>query len=154
MFHSDKMRGSYFIVQKSKFLLIDATAVTLGQGHREIIQYILPDLYIICSKYLRCSWNGFDMREKSRCGSGRGGGNKLKTESHPRPRWLNYPRIIYMHITYLAHTQKIEEIVTLSTLMKPIFIWSRLASEIFMAVRGWKNHDLVVRGTHSPGSIK
>ena len=38
------MSGSYFTVQTSIFLLIDATAVTLGQGHGKIIQYILPDL--------------------------------------------------------------------------------------------------------------
>ena len=34
------MRGSHFIVQTSKFLLIDATAMILGQGHRKVIQYI------------------------------------------------------------------------------------------------------------------
>ena len=47
--------------------------------------------------------------------------------------------IIYLYTTntsYLAHTQKIEEIVTLNTLMKPIFNWGRLASEIVMAARG------------------
>ena len=30
MFCSDRMSGSYFIVQTSKFLLINATAVTFG----------------------------------------------------------------------------------------------------------------------------
>ena len=30
---SDRMSGSYFIVQTIKFLLINATALTLGQGH-------------------------------------------------------------------------------------------------------------------------
>ena len=44
------MSGSYFIVQTSKFVLINATAVTLGQGHRKVIQYISPNLYILCSK--------------------------------------------------------------------------------------------------------
>ena len=43
------------ILQTSKFLLIYATTVTLGQGHEKVIQYILPDLYIVCPKYLRCS---------------------------------------------------------------------------------------------------
>ena len=57
-----------------------------------------------------------------------------------------------MYISYLAHTQKIEEIITLNTLMKPIFNWGRLASEIVMATRGWSNRDLVTRGNHSPGS--
>ena len=38
MFCSDRMSGSHFIMQTSKFLLIDATAVTLGQGHGEVIQ--------------------------------------------------------------------------------------------------------------------
>ena len=41
-----------------------------------------------------------------------------------------------MYTSYLARIQKIEEIVTLNTLMKPIFNWGRLASEIVMAARG------------------
>ena len=53
MFYSDSMSGSHFIAQTSKFLLIDATAVTLGQGHGKVIQYISPDPYIVCAKYLR-----------------------------------------------------------------------------------------------------
>ena len=78
------MSGSHFIAQTSKFLLIDATAVTLGQGHRKVIQYISPDSYILCAKYLRFSSNGFDVIDKSCCGGGRGdgggpGGNELKT---------------------------------------------------------------------------
>ena len=57
MFCSDPISGSYFIAQTSKFLLVDATAVTLS---------------------------GFDVRGKSCCGGGRGGGgsrggNELKT---------------------------------------------------------------------------
>ena len=60
--------------------------------------------------------------------------------------------IIYIYTSYLARTQKIEDIVT--TLTKPIFNWGRLASEIVMAARGWSNHDLVTRGNHSPGSTK
>ena len=50
MFYSDRMSGSHFIVQTSKFLLIDATAATLGQGHEKIIQYISPHLFILCHK--------------------------------------------------------------------------------------------------------
>ena len=46
-----------------------------------------------------------------------------------------------MYIRYLAYTEKIEEIVTLYTLMKPIFIWGRRASEIFIAARGLSNRD-------------
>ena len=87
MFCSDPMSGSHFIVQTSKFLLIDATAVTLCQGHGKVIEYISPDPYILCAKYLRFSSNGFDVRGKSCCGGGgRGGrgGNELKTWSHPR----------------------------------------------------------------------
>ena len=72
------MSGSYFITQTSKFVLINTTAVTLGQGHGKVIQYISPDPYIICAKYERFSSNGFDMRGKSFCGGGRGG-NELKT---------------------------------------------------------------------------
>ena len=72
------MSGSNFIAQTSKFLLIDATAMILGQGHEKVIQYISPDPYIPCAKYQRFSWNGFDVRGKSFCGGGRGG-NGLKT---------------------------------------------------------------------------
>ena len=72
------MSGSHFIAQTSNFFLIDATAVTLGQGHGKVIQYISPDPYILCAKYLRFSSNGFDVRGKSRCRGGRGG-NELKT---------------------------------------------------------------------------
>ena len=78
MFCSDPMSGSHFIAQTSKFLLINATAVTLGQGHGKVIQYISPYPYILCAKYQRFSWNGFDVRGKIFCGGGRGG-NKLKT---------------------------------------------------------------------------
>ena len=74
------MNGSHFIAQTSKFLLIDATAVTLGQAHGKVNQYISPDPYILCAKYVRFSWNDFDVRGKSWCGGGGGrGGNELKT---------------------------------------------------------------------------
>ena len=80
MFCSDPMSGSHFIAQKSKFLLINATAMTLGQGHGKVIQYISPDSYILCAKYVRFSWNDFDVRGKSCCGGGHGrGGHELKT---------------------------------------------------------------------------
>ena len=52
MLCSDRMSGSYFIAQTRNFLLIDATAVTLGKGHGKVIQYISPDRYILCAKYL------------------------------------------------------------------------------------------------------
>ena len=87
-FDSDRMSGSHFIAQTSKFMLIDATVVTLGQGHGMVIQYISPDPYILCTKHLRFSSNGLDVRDKSCCGGGRGGdggrgcgrgGNELKT---------------------------------------------------------------------------
>ena len=70
------MNGSHFIAQTSKFLLIDATAVTLVQGHWTAMQYISPDPYILCAKYVRFSSNGFDVRGKSCCGGGRGGGGR------------------------------------------------------------------------------
>ena len=77
------MNGSYFIAQTSKFLLIDATAVNLGQGHEKVIQYISPDPYILCAKYVRFSSNGFEVRSQSSCGGGRRGGgrggNELRT---------------------------------------------------------------------------
>ena len=74
------MSGSYLIAQTTKVLLIDVTAVTLGEGHGKVIQYISPDLYILCAKYLRFSSNGFDVIGKSCCGGGRrrSGGNELK----------------------------------------------------------------------------
>ena len=75
---SDPMSGSHFIAQTSKFLLMDATAVTLGQGHGKVIQYIFPGPYILCAKYQRFSSNSFDVRGKSFCGGGRGR-NELKT---------------------------------------------------------------------------
>ena len=86
MFCSDPVSGSHFISQTSKFLLINATAVTLGQGNQKVIQYISPDSYILCAIYLRFSSNGFHVRDKSCCGGGCGGGggggcggNELKT---------------------------------------------------------------------------
>ena len=81
MFCSDRMSSSHFIGQTSKFLLTNATAVTLDQGHGNVIQHTSPELYILCHKYLRFSWNGFDVRGKSRCSGGCGGrgGNELKT---------------------------------------------------------------------------
>ena len=45
------MSGSYFLVQRSKLLLITATAVTLGQGQGHPVHF--PDPYILCAKYLR-----------------------------------------------------------------------------------------------------
>ena len=83
MFCSDRMNGSHFILQKSKFEQTDATALTLGQGHGKVIQYIFLDPYILCPKYLTYSWNGFDVRGKSRCGGGCSGGG------HGRNEWLN-----------------------------------------------------------------
>ena len=75
MFCSNPMSGSHFIMQTRKFLLIDATAVTLGQGDGNV-EYISPDPYIVCAKYLRFSSNGFGMRGKSCCGGGGGGGGR------------------------------------------------------------------------------
>ena len=43
MFCSDQASGSHFIAHRSNFLLIDATAVTLGQGHGKVMQYISPN---------------------------------------------------------------------------------------------------------------
>ena len=37
MFWSDRISGSHFIVQTNKFVVMDATAVTLGQGHQQVI---------------------------------------------------------------------------------------------------------------------
>ena len=77
MLCSGPTSNSHLIAQTSKFMLIDATAVTLGQGQGKVIQYISPDSYILCAKYLRFSSNGLDLWGKSYCGGGsdgRGGG--------------------------------------------------------------------------------
>ena len=76
MFCSDPMSGSHFIAQTSKFLLIDASAVILGQGHGKVIKYISPHPYILCAKYLRFSSNSFDVRGKSCHNGGHGGGGR------------------------------------------------------------------------------
>ena len=34
------MSGSYFILQTNKFLFINVTAATLGEGHQKVTQYI------------------------------------------------------------------------------------------------------------------
>ena len=76
---------------------MDATAVTLGQGHGKVIQYNSPDPYILCAKYQRFSSNGFDVRWKSFCSGGRGrGGNRLKTLSPERGDLINMERIIHL----------------------------------------------------------
>ena len=41
---------SHLIVQTSKFFLMNATAVTLGQGHKKVTQYISTDPYLLCPK--------------------------------------------------------------------------------------------------------
>ena len=71
------------LLSRQPLLLNDATAVTLGQGHGKVIQYITPEPYILRAKYQRFRSNGFDVRGKGFCGGGRGrggrGGNELKT---------------------------------------------------------------------------
>ena len=62
-------------------------------GNLKVMQYISPDLYFLCRKYLRFSENSFNVRGKGICGGGGGdgvgcgggGGNELKTSSHRRP---------------------------------------------------------------------
>ena len=44
-FCMDWLNGSHFILQTSRFLFINVTTITLGQGHQKVIQYIFPDLY-------------------------------------------------------------------------------------------------------------
>ena len=65
------MSSSHFIAQTSTFLLIDATAVTLGQGHGEVIQYIsqthiffVPNIWGLAQTVL--TWEA-----KVFCGGGR-----------------------------------------------------------------------------------
>ena len=66
-------------------------AVTLGEGDGKVIQYIFPDLYFLCDKYLSLSANGFDVIRKSFHGDGGYGGGNTAVEniSHPRLGWLN-----------------------------------------------------------------
>ena len=61
---------------ENTFVLIYATAMTLGQGHRKVSQYIYSDPYILCAEHPRFSSNGFDVRGKSCCRGGRGGGGR------------------------------------------------------------------------------
>ena len=73
------------VIKLPRFVVIGwvIRADKLCQIHGAVTQYILPDLYILCPKYLRCSVNGFDVRSKGHCGGVRGGGergrNELKT---------------------------------------------------------------------------
>ena len=55
LFCNDPMSGSHLIVQTSKYLLINAAAVSLGQGHRNVLQYNSRDPYTLCAKYVRSS---------------------------------------------------------------------------------------------------
>ena len=50
-------RSVVLALLRRKFLLIDATVGTLGQGQGKVIQYISPDPYILCAKYERFSSN-------------------------------------------------------------------------------------------------
>ena len=58
------MSGSHFSMQTSKFLLINVTAVTMSQGHKQIISYISLYPYILCLKYVRFGTNGLEVRGK------------------------------------------------------------------------------------------
>ena len=49
-------------------------------------QYIFPDLYFLCPKYLRFSLNGFDVRSKSHCGCGCGCGGRVRIRRRGRGR--------------------------------------------------------------------
>ena len=51
------------LCRQANFLII-ATAVTSGQGHGKVIQYIFPDQYLF-PKYIRLSTNSFDMSRKN-----------------------------------------------------------------------------------------
>ena len=140
MFCSDLMRGSRFIAQTSKFLLIDATAMTLGQGHGKVIQYISPDPYILCAKYQKFSSNGFDVRGESFYGGGSGrGGNELKTSSHPRPGWLNKMSLRKIHLKLQHHFLGTTELNPISLLTeecvidvqhKQFLVWPRFVDNV------------------------
>ena len=47
--HPTMFTQGNIMVMTSTFLLMDATAVTLGQGHGKVIQYISPDPCILCA---------------------------------------------------------------------------------------------------------
>ena len=57
--YSDGTSGCRFIMQTSQFSFIRAAAVILDQGQGNVSQYIFPDLYSLCPKYLRSNTNGF-----------------------------------------------------------------------------------------------
>ena len=97
------MSSSHFIAQTSIFLLIDATAVTLGQGHRKVIQYIFPDPYILCVKYQRFSSNGFDERGKVVAAADAAAvvdAAETNWKHKVRPGWLNDDVLVWKHLTH------------------------------------------------------
>ena len=50
-----------------------------SRSRKKVIQYIFPNLYLLCPKYVRLSSNRFMLRSKSCCCGVSGRGNKLKT---------------------------------------------------------------------------
>ena len=62
MFCSDPMSGSDFIAQTSKFLLINATAMTLGQRHGKVPQthiFFVPNIKGLAETVLMWEGNFF-----------------------------------------------------------------------------------------------
>ena len=55
----------------------------MAMGHGMVMQYISPDLYFLCLKYLRFSTISFHIRSKSCCG-----GSNNREHSYSRPGWL------------------------------------------------------------------
>ena len=83
------MNGSHFIVQTSKYLLINATA-DFGSRSQKVIQYISPGPYILCPKYVRFGTDYLDVKGKSLCGDG----------NEPKPG-----RLIYANPHYRCNFQ-------------------------------------------------
>ena len=77
-FCSDRIRGSYFIMQTNQLLLISATAVTLVQGH--LVHFHRPILSF--SQISKVKLKRFDMRSKRHCGCGGDRDGRKKNWKH------------------------------------------------------------------------
>ena len=82
-----------FVVIEGGFYRADKQ-IFVNQCHsRDFGTVHFPKFICFCPKYVRFDTNGFDVRGKSLCCGGRGGGrggNKLKTYKSPLTGWPNY----------------------------------------------------------------
>ena len=101
--------------------------MSLGQGHRVVIQCISPDLYILCSKYVRFGRNFFFTWEQ----------RFLRWRRHVHKQcqciysWRDLKSRVIHKITFLyQHTSR--PIIALETILPPtrLFLSSDIGTEI------------------------